>query len=76
MLVQSEEAESLKVKAQSRQREYERVMSELSLARSREQGHWAKAKEVGTPLHYAVEAMVVLLRRHMWMVDCSSCEHM
>lgn len=47
MMVQSEEADSLKVKAQSRQREYERVVQELAQARSREQGHWAKAKEVG-----------------------------
>ena len=46
LITQAEEAESLKVKAQSRQREYERVVQELSLARSREQEHWAKAKEV------------------------------
>ena len=65
MLVQSEEAESLKVKAQSRQREYERVMSELSLARSREQGHWAKAKEVGTDLHH-----VIVVDEEACVVDC------
>lgn len=52
--MQSEEAESLRVKAQSRQREYERVVQELAQARSREQGHWAKAKEVGWILHHSL----------------------
>ena len=54
-LVQAEEADSLKVKAQSRQREYERVVQELAQARSHEQGHWAKAKEVSWKLHIQYE---------------------
>ena len=66
MLVQSEEAESLKVKAQSRQREYERVMAELSLARSREQGHWAKAKEVGTHFHHVVVGAKCIVAGEAW----------